>query len=1618
MNMSTSDNLTQTLSPADDASSTDLGSAAQLKQAFADNECPDGADFAMLIDSAFNKVDGPIRELADKQLEVDTETRFYQGVDIAGDLDVGSVSVADALITSGNANIGGTLTVNGSTVAVGANGKTTLTEDGLTVGDALSLAQDGPLKVYTAMEVDQKSQLKGSVQISKSADQAEPSLTVQGDLVSDKVTIDEKIILGDASAHIEIAENAIPEKSPLQVKHGDETIFLLDKKGQLSLGLPEAQSDAKLHIRYRPDDGDTLLRIDNQANDDTPVTVTSDGQMGIGTASPHNMLDVTGSVSVGYLQPQPVSPEESLAVSNRLGVGTHNPMARVDIHTTETEDALIARSGDEKLLHVNRQAVTTETNLNVSGETSLQKTTVNDTLSVKQSTSLESDLTVAKATYVQGLLQAEADTRLQSVIVDGKATLNHDLIISGETKHDGSVAIGLGTGDSHHPNAGLHLRERDNQAAVKIENKLGDNQLLISGGHVRIGESGADKSVGLDVFGKTAVKGDMAVDGILAVGDTLTVAQAATVKQGATIDRQLTVTKSAEDSAEPALQIRVHGDQTAAQITRDEGETQQTLLIATGDKIGIRQASPKKALHVSGESRFDDPAEFIQSVSVGGNVRAGAGLDLKGRVRINTEESDKAQVHIARDDNQASLRVDGETSAAPALMIKQGRVGIATEAPQRHLDVKGDVGISGHLGVGDLLSAGDGTLDLYQQSTLPAVKVTKTGEESPGISIFHDRIGIHVAEPAKALHLQGDALLEDTTDARILNVRDTLTVSGSTALTSTDVTGKIRVNTPVEQDAVDVHLRQSGLSQTALRIDQTEKGNAAFVVKSGRTGINLADPQSALDVNGDIHGRGTLDITGKLTAHDGSYFEKTAYMMASLGFSVETPAGRIHIAEQNEDDAALRIDYGAGNDQVSLVAKQGKLGIGLVNPKVALDVKGDTSLDGELNVSGTTCLDNYLNVAQDAVFDSDLVVKEKAKLKDQAIIGRTDEIDLELTPNSQLYIADTHFKEAFRIDSADYPSLVFVDGKLGLGQDSPRVALDIAGEAYVSGSVRLADQLNIEGDMTAINNIEGRGKLDISQKATFGSDVLIRGDLYIEDKTDIEEELSVLGETTLKDTLTVDGNTTLAASLDVGGKTELKANLAVDGETQLKQDTRIHGNLEVNQGLAVSGPLTSGVAQAKAQLHFSLAADQDGMLFERAGSINNQSLLALTRQGQVAIGKSTAQATLDVQGDGRFSQGLNAASLTVNHDISGTNIASAHSIQIGDGPQITGFSTDYRLGGDNAANGLVPTQAAVKGYIDNVVVPFGQGGKTYTISSQADFDSLFNRGESTLVDTNTTVILLPLGNQDFGTTSYVLKNSVRLRQGVAIVGFNPLTTRIVKSQANNRFEVIGTQAEPVTQISMSGFTFDGQGLESGRNGGAIYLEYVRDCQFNCRLENHTTWGDGGAIYAVMRETSDPYTVSHIEARFIYTCQARVQNSGTDVQRNEGGAAYGLDRSVVCAYQCMAEQGGAVARCRASQVIAEGCSASQNGGAAYRCAQLRLNACDCSADMGKGKGGAAYFCSDMICEGQWLGNNAAEGPHIYASNNLTGELEERHYWKGDYIGRRIDDGTSVWRTHNE
>lgn len=1613
--MSTSDDIaTSTPTPTENTQDF-IRSRDELKELFKDNATPVGSDFESLIASSFNKKDGPIYPVEDGGVTIDNSLTVQGSADVTDAFTAHSVSAMGDLTSGANTYVGGDLSVSGDRIVLGNASQ--ITKTSLKVGDSMSLTNDGGLNLNTDTTITGSTNLIGTVTVNTLTQDGSAELLVNGEVTADTLLVGDGLELGTGGSQITVTADAQADSVLVKEANG-ETHFLLDKGGQLALGLPADQVNAKLHLRYSPGDADTLFRIDNRANDDTPIAVTSDGNMGIGTLSPNNALDVTGSLRVG--SSEMVSPESSFSVENRLGVGTAHPMARVDVHTFGGEKALLIRDGDNKLLDVGRDYLSTDTALMVKGKATLHDTDVNTKLTVSGATVLENtvrmdgDAEFHANANVKGVLTVSDDSQLSTLTASGKATLNNVLVVEGDVKHGSAVGIGLGTGDNHNPLASLHIKEKDSQPAVKIENKEGENQLMVSSASVKVGQDG--NPVSLNVTGRTELHGK------LVVNKTLEVEELADFQSGIETDHKINVTQTKPDAEQTALNVTANNQNTALSVSHNNGTDVLPLLSVQVDKVGINTDSPTKAFHVLGESQFDHSTTFIERVDVQGELNAQQNVHISGRVAVNIDEHDAhvTQFHISNpSEDIASLRVDGLTDASPALLIKDDKLGVGTAEPQQQLDVVGNARISGKLQLNNLINADAVTLSVSQQSEEPALKVGREGHDGE-LFLFHDKIGLNVAAPKANFHLSGSAWLDDETKARILKVTESLDVSGLSQLSTTNISGKVEINSPLDTQNTDVHLRQSDGTKTAFRIDKVDDGEAALVVKSGKIGINTDTPDCALDIYGSVKSRQEMSVEGPFLSGSTSHFKQTAFFDASVALLVSEPQARLHMAEQAIDEAALRIDYGEGEAAKPIVVRQGKLGVGTPNPKLPLDVKGDAQIDGELLVTGMTNLDNYLNAAQDAVFSADITVKEKARLWGQAVIGRVRDIDAEFIPNAQIYVADTHYKEAFRIDSADYASLVVMDGKLGIGNENPRVALDVIGEARILGKVELQDELEVKAVLKANNNIEGLGKLDISQKATFGSDVHIRGDVHIEDKLDIEEELTVLDDTALKSRLDVDGDVELKSSLHVGGAVTLSAPLEVAGGTELKSSLGVGGVLTLKDALHYSGPLVSSdVMSARAHHHVNVPSATNALIIERdaGSSLGTQHLFNIDSDGRVAIGKAQATKKLDVVGDAGVTGEFSANSVQSNTRIYGRDIQADHSIQIGNGPTISGFSTDFRLGSDNPTDVLVPTQAAVKSYIDNVVVPFGRGGKTYTISTQTDFDALFNKGEATIVDTNTTVILLPLGNSDFNTTGYQLKNTVRLRSGVSIVGSNEISTVIMKQNANARFEVLGAASQPITGITMAGFTFDGVNLIASGNGGAFYLEHVSDCRFNCRIQRHMTSGDGGAIYGVMNGL-ESYTASHIEALKVYSCYAVEGAGGSDIQRNEGGAAYGLDRSTIVAYDCKAERGGAIARCRASKVEAHRCMASLTGGAAYKSPQIRLTAIDCSADVETGKGGGAYFCSDLICEGHWLNNNAAQGPHVYASNNLTGEFEERHYWKGDFIGRRIDDGTSVWRTHNE
>ena len=99
-----------------------------------------------------------------------------------------------------------------------------------------------------------------------------------------------------------------------QLRTMGETL-LAQTSGNVGIGSAAAPG-ARLHVT-RPDDAGPVLRLDDQADDLTPLVVDQTGNVGIGTANPTAKLDVNGgSVRVGQLNADPSGGQNGMIYYN------------------------------------------------------------------------------------------------------------------------------------------------------------------------------------------------------------------------------------------------------------------------------------------------------------------------------------------------------------------------------------------------------------------------------------------------------------------------------------------------------------------------------------------------------------------------------------------------------------------------------------------------------------------------------------------------------------------------------------------------------------------------------------------------------------------------------------------------------------------------------------------------------------------------------------------------------------------------------------------------------------------------------------------------------------------------------------------------------------------------------------------------------------------------------------------------------------------------------------------------------------------------------------------------------------------------------------------------------
>ena len=1522
-----------------------------------------------------------------------------------------------------------------------------------TLGERLTV--EGPTKLNQAATLEQSLQVRGETTL-------ENNLKVQGNTtLDDNLTVKQDT---DLEKELKVQGDTTLEQS-LQVNEDTKI-----NKGLTVQGVSKLQNKVEINTEGEEDiltinkNHTPILAIHTGASNQ-PASLTLSGEA---TIKKTLKVEQSATIEQGLSVKQDVTVEQTLRVKEQtnlaqnLAVGgdtTLDKTLRVTGNSTvqaltveqdaNLEKQLIVK-GDAKYDHRVGIGIGTEGNQNPTASLHIKQDTRHTALRVENTDGKDS-LNINQNKITLGA--TEQPIELQ---VTGTASISETLAVKGDTNITGNINVvgditaqqGLsvtqGTQQNNHTALKVQASGPTNQALSVKYQQDDSNQTLIQATQTQVGILREKPETDFHVGGASRFDQAVEIQGELKVQTT-----------------------------DPAQQPGLHVS---------EGK------VAIGKPITMLPNAAPAELNAAGP--FPTPQQSIPT------------LEVQGDTRINGETQVTKTVTIG-----GELTVRGNQTNAGNQQI----AGDSTIGGNQHItgttDIQGDTRIQGNMDINDWVKIQPDQMTMVTTVETPILSLENTDPTRLAqTQLAAGKIGINVAKPSKALEVAGETQLDGE-----LQVTDSLTASAEQttvhsptlherAVTIQDqlsVEQGINLNKPTEQtdQTIDLHIRHSKNDSTALRIEPARGGTPSLVVQGDKIGINTDQPEQQLQVEGNtrlseqlsvggptqlqdtLKVTGTTELESSLEVQGTVTADQDLTVAKNLGLTTKTPNARLHIDNtESEQVASLRIDDAIQTEGPVVMVKAGRVGIGTEQPSAKLEVSGDakihssltvgenTEIQQALTVTGRTELQDTLRVTYGTHLDGDLTVhadahiSEKLRVTEQVILGNNNHDDDEKhNPSAQLYIDNTQYNEALRIEGKGCSSLVYKNGQLGIGIDQPNNALDVSGNTQLGGSLEVSGKAEIEGELKVEDNAHFREDVtihedllvkdnaEIEETLTVGRETTLKGSLTVEKDSYIQQNLNVQGkielaqklsvqgntdmqgtlsveqDSTLRKNLRVQGTTDLAQQLDVREKTKLHDTLSVRKETDIGGDLNLHGQANIHRGLQVKGGIQTGGDQTT-EAYYHLRSPEQAktpFILDQSGTDQaTQRLITVQATGNVGIGTSKPQTTLDVSGNFHadhavIDRHVHTTKLDA-HEVQATHIHISDHLQLGASQTIHGIDADRELGGENTSDDQLVTQAAVKHYIDKVSTHFGQGGRTITINQQQQFDEYFNDPERPSIAYNTTIILLPLDNKDDNVGAYRLKQQIKLESGVSIIGYNPKTTIIQKQNREARFELVGRPNNPVHQVNLQGFTYDGCNLESPHNGAAFYLHHAEHSNLNCQIQHHVTGGNGGAIYAESGR-GEQHTTNNIEAWHIHHCAAKGQGSYT--QRNAGGAAYGLHQSRIRAYHCEAEQGGAVAYCNESTVEAYHCTASCSGGGAYRSNLLQMHARNCQVTGRNGKGGGAYYCSDLICTGQWLHNQANQGPNIYANDDKTPNDDNRYYWIGDYVGGRIERGERSWNAYN-
>jgi hypothetical protein len=444
------------------------------------------------------------------------------------------------------------------------------------------------------------------------------------------------------------------------------------------------------------------------------------------------------------------------------------------------------------------------------------------------------------------------------------------------------------------------------------------------------------------------------------------------------------------------------------------------MALTTSGNLGIGTTSPDYLLEVEGSDDI-----YTQIKSTGSN--SDAGLKIK-----NDAQEWRIYNWGATSD---VLNFRAETAGNSVLTMQtDGNVGIGTTSPSKKLDVNGNIGSNGDIFIpsGNALQLADVTdhtkierstgLQFYTNSA-PRLNILDSGN-----------VGIGTTSPVAALTVKSNS----TSSAN----------SGFTLMDNSNTNAVVQIGEK-STDGGRLHMYDGGILKVSLYTDGTDN-----FINAGNVGIGTTSPDSPLHVQG----AGDTSSTKSFEVDDSGgtnlfYIRDDGMVSITHSYLFVQASGGIYSTGSIKARGGVTHDLGdlgLGSDGNvdHMTISSGNVGIGNTSPSTTLHLGSSSATATKILVEASDT---------DTGYDGLEIKRKYPRIK----LNDTDGTD------NSMYIWHLGNQLRFGSDagSASDASFVikdgiaadsFFNGNVGIGASSPSEALDVSGNANVSGTVTCA----------------------------------------------------------------------------------------------------------------------------------------------------------------------------------------------------------------------------------------------------------------------------------------------------------------------------------------------------------------------------------------------------------------------------------------------------------------------------------------------------------------------------------------------------------------------------------